>query len=171
MPVALISVAHWQSNMRQCPAGANVVRMRDYGGDISRTERSRAMKAMNTLWGMAIVMGLLAVGACDKKDEPSKSPVPTPPPTPVTPKAASAVTKPSVADRIASDAAKAPAPLDKSAEQSKQGQDLVAKAIQSIKDNRLADARQSLDKAEAIKEALPQTTREQLKTVRENLDS
>jgi hypothetical protein len=128
------------------------------------------MKAMNRLWGAAIVVGL-AVGACDKKDEPAKSPVPTPPPTPVTPKAASAATKPSVADRTASEAALAPAPRNRSTEQSKEAQDLIGKAIQSIKDNRLADARQALDKVDAIKETLPQTTREQLKTVRENLES
>ena len=56
-------------------------------------------------------------------------------------------------------------------EQAKQAQDHVLQAIVAIKENRLTEARAELDKVDALGEAVQQTTREQAKTVRGNLDS
>ena len=69
------------------------------------------------------------------------------------------------------DPAIAPVASAKQAEQSKQAQDLIAGAIQAIKENRLEDAQASLDKVDGMKSSLPKATQEQVKTVRGNLDN
>ncbi len=58
-----------------------------------------------------------------------------------------------------------------SGDNTKQAQDLIAKAIESLKNNKPDEARASIEKVEAMKDPLPKTIYEQLKTVRASLDN
>ena len=150
-----------------------------------------------TCGGVVIAAVTLGVGiGCEKKGEPAKTNVPKPPAPDVTPKAMSGgatgstangglaggptsakpttpapATQPSAAATNA--AADDTAPLITStdtAKKSKEAQDLIAKAMQSLKDNKFDDAKASLDKVDAMGDAVSATTREQSKTVRESLN-
>ena len=134
-----------------------------------------------------LALAVMLWAGCDEKKQPANPPPTAPPPPDVTPKAGGsegaiggATASKSGGGGIAStapsttktpDPAVAPVASSKEAEQSKQSQDLIAGAIQAIKENRLDDAKASLDKVEGMKSSLPKTTQEQLKTVRANLDN
>ena len=148
------------------------------------------MNTTNRTFGLALLMSAaLAIGAaCEKKEDP-KPGAPKPPTPDVTPKAGgsgaaggsaaagSPATRPTTAPVSITrtpddlDTALVPPKDSASAERSKEAQDLVARAIVAIKENRLDEARTSLDKVDAMGDAVQKTTREQAKTVRANLES
>ena len=136
-----------------------------------------------------LVLGMaIMVSACDDKKEPSKSPVPVPPPTPVKPQARAASTQPGTlaSAKIAmattsptTNPAAAAAKIDevtaeirppKSAEKSREAQDLIGKAIAAMNANQFDEARKSLDQAESMRDGLPQMTLDSMKKVRGDLD-
>jgi hypothetical protein len=155
------------------------------------------MNGMSRMFGATLLLSaVLAVGgACEKTDDPKPADVPRPPAPDVTPKAGggggssgggstvskSPTTGPSAPATTAPiSVTKTPGDLDASlvpprdqaaAARSKEAQDLVAGAIVAINENRLDEARTSLDKVDAMGDVVPKTTREQAKTVRANLDN
>src|SRR5687767_1645781 len=120
-----------------------------------------------------LLAGSLAVGGagtvgCDDKKEPEKQPAPKPPPTDVTPKATAnaATTKPTtVPTTRPSEVAILPS-REGSAQRTREAQDLLMRAMQSINENKLDDARASLDKVDAMRESIPPAVRESATTVR-----
>ena len=144
-----------------------------------------------------LALGALLVLGCDRSDNTPKSPTPAPPSPDVTPKAggggagspgatanqpaddgaplpdsARASDTAAPTTRPTGDAGGAAAAADlKAAEQTKQAQELLEKAIAATKDKRFDEARASLDKIEAMGNDLPTTVREQVVTLRKSLDN
>jgi hypothetical protein len=145
-------------------------------------------------------MMLAAGVGCEKKTEPAKTNVPKPPAPDVTPKAMSGgvggggapsvtttpggthsvattlpvATQPTVAagpkPTFGTDGGAPLITSTDSAKKSRQAQDLIAKAMQSLKDNKFDACKADLDKVDAMGDAIPKATREQSKTVRESLN-
>jgi hypothetical protein len=59
----------------------------------------------------------------------------------------------------------------KAAEQTKQAQELLDRAMAAMKDKRFEEARQSLDKVESMGGDVPKTIREQAATMRKSVDN
>ena len=142
-----------------------------------------------------LALGALLVVGCDRSDNTPKSPPPAAPPSPdVTPKADSGMSEGGVAGATAGQsgaadptpsapAAAAPTTRPtgdgsaslaadvKAAEQTKQAQDLLDKAMAAMRDKRFDEARASLDKVESMGGDLPKTIREQAATMRKSLDN
>ena len=151
-------------------------------------------------FGWMLALGAAMLVGCDSgSDAPANPPTtpttPTPPAPDVTPKsdtggtgtgapAPSASTDPAGADAGASTtttpdpgtagagkSGESPADAsDESAGKVKEANEHIAATIQHLKDNKPELARQSLRKAEALQDSLPTTTREEIKTLRVNVD-
>src|SRR5436190_18858382 len=150
-------------------------------------KETRPMNTKRVTWTVLLAAGIIVAVGCGKKDEPAKSPTPKPPTPDVTPKAGPAsadgltkmgggltkspTTAPSTTRPGATEPDVAVAPTGKAPTPDKRAQDLIDAAIKSIKDKRFDDARQSLDKVDAMKDSVSEEVRKQAKTVRANLDS
>jgi hypothetical protein len=163
------------------------------------TTLTRTTPMRLTMRSAVLAAALVMSGAagCDKKSEPAKTNVPKPPAPDVTPKstsdgmsaapssdsgagagvksspttATSAQPSPSTT-KPADPAVDAPLVTStESAKHSKEAQDLLSKAMQSLKDSKFEDCKTALDKVDAMGNNVPKATREQSTTIRKSLDA
>jgi hypothetical protein len=149
----------------------------------------RGAAAATTVMLMLFGGGVVSIG-CDKKSEPAKTNVPKPPTPDVTPKAsmgtsANSGSSPAKAPTVAATTTQ-PATITKaptttssasvgqpvpSAQNSRDADKLIAKAIEAIKENHFDDARQMLNELDGMKDSLQPQQAKMLATVHASLDS
>ena len=142
---------------------------------------------------LAIVLATTAaLAGCDKDDEtpppPNPAPVtPTPPAPDVTPKTGGRAGAPNAGDTPSTEDGADGAPAttttpdpkaaagadkdDPATARERQATEHLAKTAQLLNEKKPELARKELAQAEAMEESLPQTLREQIKTMRANVDS